>query len=111
MPVDLPQRFEDILNCTFCGAPQPRTRKLIAGPNIYICDQCIQLALTLLTSDGPITSRHVRLELARADAGDRCGFCGKRAREVSRMIAGDGAYICDECLGLCGQMLIEEAPA
>ena len=29
------------LKCSFCGKPQSRVRKLIAGPNVYICDECI----------------------------------------------------------------------
>ncbi len=29
------------LKCSFCGKPQSRVRKLIAGPNVYICDECV----------------------------------------------------------------------
>lgn len=35
----------------------------------------------------------------------RCNFCGKSANEVSRLLFGRGAYICDECVMLCHQML------
>lgn len=38
----------------------------------------------------------------------RCNFCGKRAEDVGRMIAGPGAYICNECIDLCSEILTEE---
>ena len=38
----------------------------------------------------------------------RCSFCGKTQHEVERMIAGNGAYICDNCVRLCMDMVAEE---
>ena len=37
----------------------------------------------------------------------RCSFCGKHQDQVSRIIAGPGAYICNECVGLCNSILGE----
>ncbi len=37
----------------------------------------------------------------------RCSFCGKYADQVQRVIAGPGAYICNECVGLCNAILDE----
>ena len=31
------------LTCSFCGKPQSQVRRLIAGPDVYICDECIRL--------------------------------------------------------------------
>lgn len=39
----------------------------------------------------------------------RCSFCGKTQDEVSRMVAGPGVYICNECVKLCQTMLDDEA--
>jgi AAA+ superfamily predicted ATPase len=36
-----------------------------------------------------------------------CSFCGKESREVFRLFAGDAAYICDECIFRCGEMVVE----
>ncbi len=42
----------------------------------------------------------------------RCSFCGKTQGQVKRLIAGpDRVFICDECVGLCGQIITEESPA
>ena len=35
----------------------------------------------------------------------RCNFCGKRQNEVERLIAGTGAFICDECIALCAGII------
>ena len=35
----------------------------------------------------------------------RCNFCGKRQSEVERLIAGTGAFICDECIALCAGII------
>nr|SUY83027.1 ATP-dependent protease ATP-binding subunit ClpX [Clostridioides difficile] len=31
------------LKCSFCGKNQDQVRRLIAGPNVYICDECVEL--------------------------------------------------------------------
>ncbi|HEV2414191.1 MAG TPA: ClpX C4-type zinc finger protein [Candidatus Dormibacteraeota bacterium] len=39
------------LRCSFCGKSQDRVRKLVAGPGVFICDQCIRLCSEVLESD------------------------------------------------------------
>ena len=38
----------------------------------------------------------------------RCSFCGKHRKEAEKLIAGTGVYICDECVGLCNDIIWEE---
>lgn len=38
----------------------------------------------------------------------RCSFCGKTQREVKKLIAGPSVYICDECVELCNDLLVED---
>lgn len=33
----------DLFKCSFCGKSQKQVKKLIAGPGVYICDECIEL--------------------------------------------------------------------
>ncbi|WP_084074869.1 ATP-dependent Clp protease ATP-binding subunit ClpX [Demequina sp. NBRC 110052] len=44
------------------------------------------------------------------DTGDllKCTFCGKTQKQVRKLIAGPSVYICDECIGLCNEILEEE---
>ncbi|MBT5029091.1 MAG: ATP-dependent Clp protease ATP-binding subunit ClpX [Nitrospinaceae bacterium] len=38
----------------------------------------------------------------------RCSFCGKSQEEVKKLIAGPSVYICDECIELCNEIMVEE---
>ncbi len=44
------------------------------------------------------------------ESGDllKCSFCGKTQKQVKKLIAGPGVYICDECIELCNEIIIEE---
>ena len=57
-----------------------------------------------------IPGTSVRL-MARASEGNEqllCSFCGKSQRQVKKLIAGPGVYICDECIDLCNEIIDEE---
>ncbi|MBT8074676.1 MAG: ATP-dependent Clp protease ATP-binding subunit ClpX, partial [Xanthomonadales bacterium] len=49
-----------ILYCSFCGKSQHEVRKLIAGPSVYICDECVELCNDI-----------IREELEEAGSGER----------------------------------------
>ena len=39
------------LTCSFCGKPQRDVRKLIAGPSVYVCDECVELCNDIITEE------------------------------------------------------------
>jgi len=39
------------LTCSFCGKSQDQVRRLVAGPNVYICDECIELCNEILVEE------------------------------------------------------------
>ena len=41
----------DLLKCSFCGKSQKQVRKLIAGPHVYICDECIELCNEIIEEE------------------------------------------------------------
>jgi ATP-dependent Clp protease ATP-binding subunit ClpX len=41
----------DLLKCSFCGKSQKQVRKLIAGPGVYICDECIELCNEIIEEE------------------------------------------------------------
>ena len=53
----------ELLKCSFCGKSQKQVRKLIAGPGVYICDECIDLCNEIieeeLTETGDFTFEHL----------------------------------------------------
>ena len=50
-------------------------------------------------------------DVAKFDGGSellKCSFCGKSQKQVKKLIAGPGVYICDECIELCNEIIEEE---
>ncbi len=43
--------------CSFCNKPQSQARRLIAGPGVYICDECIELCMSILEDETNLGSR------------------------------------------------------
>ena len=51
-----------------------------------------------------------QLKMANKDSSQalKCSFCGKSQKQVIKLIAGPGVYICDECIELCVEIIEEE---
>ena len=47
-------------------------------------------------------------KFGEGDALLKCSFCGKSQKQVKKLIAGPGVYICDECIDLCNEIIDEE---
>lgn len=45
------KKSKESLNCSFCGKSQEEVKKLIAGPDVYICNECIELCNEILSED------------------------------------------------------------
>ena len=43
--------FKEQLRCSFCNKSQDEVRKLIAGPGVYICDECVELCCEILAEE------------------------------------------------------------
>jgi hypothetical protein len=96
------------LVCTFCGLTQDKVARLIAGPKVFICDACVALAQSAMKGGLPAAD-HGPLALAGRDARTRCSFCGKRKTPDRALLTG-AANICDECLSVCRQILVDSSP-
>ena len=51
-----------VLRCTFCGKSQKEVKKLIAGPGVYICDECIELCNDIIFEDSVKTASKTALD-------------------------------------------------
>jgi len=51
------------LQCSFCGKSQREVKKLIAGPTVYICDECIHLCNDIIAEDAAERTQHEQLQL------------------------------------------------
>jgi ribosomal protein L24E len=81
------------LACSFCGRPKRKARKVVAGPDVYICEQCVETAAD--TAPG---------------SQERCSFCGKRRHPGTGLFTSpdDEVAICAACLTLCREILSEQ---
>jgi ClpX C4-type zinc finger len=108
--------------CAFCGREKVDTGGLIAGPGLFICERCVDLAGEVLAEDDErCDDRTTIVSVDRADPKARCGFCGTRRSRVDgiaeapmRPPVGKGAQrrrpgvrICAACVSLCGEILAE----
>ena len=117
---------EDLQCCSFCGKNQKQVKKLIAGPNVFICETCIATAHAVLTTTDAVAGSPIE-RVSEEASTERCGFCGKRRYQVSAMASAVSAHpsaapkapkapkapsgpprICTECLGLCHEILDAE---
>ena len=78
------------LECSFCGKDRIEVAKLIAGPGVYICDQCVRRARQGFTPQ------------------DRCSFCGKASTRHLKVRGVEKVAICKDCLDLCDEIIAEE---
>jgi hypothetical protein len=107
--------------CAFCGRERHDAGRLIAGPGLFICERCIDVAGEVL-AEGQERDVHTRIaSVKHADARARCGFCGRRRSDVQAMAeaptrppVGKGAQrrrggvrICAACVSLCGEIVAE----
>ena len=49
------QNNKNILYCSFCGKSQHEVRKLIAGPTVFICDECVELCMDIIKEESKDT--------------------------------------------------------
>jgi hypothetical protein len=90
--------------CTFCRRPPSEVAKLLAGPNVYICDACVQSAEAAIRS----AAKKSGFTLAPKASKARCSFCGKKSPE-RQVVTTASANVCAECLAISRQILNERA--
>lgn len=59
------RRPEEILRCSFCGKSQNEVKKLIAGPSVYICNECIDICNEIINDDENAESTSLRTSLPK----------------------------------------------
>ena len=67
----MPKHEDDkILKCSFCGKTQDQVKKLIAGPEVYICDECVELCNEIL-DDEFLDNKEKEIEGAKSDKDEK----------------------------------------
>ena len=93
------------LACSFCGKKQSEVSKLIAGPSVFICNDCIgdcDNAIANIEPTGKITI------IIRETADATCSFCGRKPDEVERIVGVPTSRICNQCIKICKDILADD---
>jgi hypothetical protein len=101
------KRARDEISCSFCGLLRSEVERVVAGPDVFICDRCIGLASDVVRL-GELQSNERAVLTVDSNPTSSCSFCGKRGRPAHRMAVSGDARICDDCLGLCREILTKE---
>jgi ClpX C4-type zinc finger len=106
--------------CSFCGRPRDVCAKLIAGPEVFICDRCVMQATRLAAGSAVEGQAEGSLRLEPPKSQAKCSFCGLEARKVRHLVAsglavpagkfGELPRICDRCRDLGLEILAETSP-
>ncbi len=59
------KNVERPMKCSFCGKPQDQVKRLIAGPNVYICDECVELCSEIVEEEQDILKENEPIELLK----------------------------------------------
>jgi ATP-dependent protease Clp ATPase subunit len=119
----------DDFHCSFCGKRRLEVRKLISGPRVFICNECVARCREVI---GPLPAADAEREPERttadmpaqafADDEDitaekkppdehHCSFCNKLKIDVAKLVTGPTVYICNECIALCEDIIADDLAA
>jgi hypothetical protein len=85
--------------CSFCGKNQSEVRKLVAGPSVHICDECVELCKNILAEELDINDKS-RTKSAKAKTSENrlCGICMEERESDELIFLPHAAYMCAGCL-------------
>lgn len=95
-------KFDDAAKpivCSFCGKDPSDVRKLLAGPSVHICDECVGLCQSILAEETEDSGKPESASIkSRGQENRLCGIC-MEPRETDELIfLPHAAYLCAGCL-------------
>ncbi|MFM9263682.1 ATP-dependent protease ATP-binding subunit ClpX [Tychonema sp. BBK16] len=73
-------KYDSNLRCSFCGKSQEHVRKLIAGPGVYICDECVELCNEILEEEFFDSGKTVAQQVPQSEMQESQGQKSRRGR-------------------------------
>ena len=103
------------LGCSFCHKRQADVRTLIAGPAVYICDECIRVCVEII-ADGQRLAGAVGSEVsegggAPGETAIACALCGEQKALPSMLLIEGRGALCGGCADAVEDVLNEGRPA
>ena len=108
---------DHVLRCSFCNKAQNEVRKLIAGPAVYICDECVEVCVDIMVDDTSAASpasadtrrwRSIAADLTRKPAV--CSLCGKSTFSEDVLPIEGCGMLCGDCADAVVDTIVRERP-
>ena len=94
-----PSSTAPILHCSFCNKSQRDVRKLIAGPNVYICDECVDICLDIVSESQKDETVETEPSAWPRSTISFCALCRLPVTVVEAVVVENRGLICPGCLG------------
>src|SRR5215467_61158 len=96
----------EILRCSFCGKSQSEVKKLIAGPKVYICNECVGICAEIIGDDVDLSSHiqsheptagQARVVLTNVPPRVRCSMCRTFVMMSEALSVAERGHLCPAC--------------
>jgi hypothetical protein len=91
---------KDVLRCSFCNKSQRDVAKLIAGPSVYICNECLEICNQIVAEDRVLTlgDSEVPPVDGPIETPVRCSLCQMPGPPDQAVLFPDRGWLCKNCL-------------
>jgi hypothetical protein len=86
------------LRCSFCGNAEFEIRKLIAGPKVYICDECVRICLLIVEDDRSAAEMREQDTPSVGSLPVSCSLCGMLTAPDSVLLVENKGVLCSLCV-------------
>jgi hypothetical protein len=98
----VPPENEELLRCSFCGKTQKEARTLIAGPTVFICDECVTVCVDIIRKDVTLPFDPAETERWRSRAVELggkavCTLCGAAGLAEDMLVVDGRGRLCGVC--------------
>ena len=102
---------DEVLRCSFCGKDQYQLRKLVAGPNVHICTDCVEVCVDIMADDtgasGDASDAEGRVVGSIVVA--RCSLCRTPTPAAELTTVDTRGALCGSCLAVVESVLRNRA--
>jgi ATP-dependent Clp protease ATP-binding subunit ClpX len=94
---------DSVLRCSFCNKRQSEVAKLIAGPSAFICNECIEVAASIVLRENeamPVPMWPQEPESAHSLSVVNCKLCGLDVAREEALVVHERGFV---CVGCCGE--------
>jgi hypothetical protein len=92
-----------VLRCSFCNKPKEDVARLIAGPNVFICEECVEICNDIIADDRRVSKQaggHTaeREEVKRWPNSIECALCRKAVPVEQSVVINKRGILCSNCV-------------